>query len=65
MSSKAIGQLLGCAKRVKESPEEKSKGHWIVSGPFLQGIGKPLGNVPIIMIPAEKMFLIAGRDEKS
>jgi hypothetical protein len=40
MLLKAVGQLLGTAKRVKESYWEMPNGYLKASGQFLKGIGK-------------------------
>jgi hypothetical protein len=47
MLLKAIGQLLGTAKRVFESLWEIPKVFWKASGQFLTCIGKPLENAQI------------------
>jgi hypothetical protein len=44
---KALGKLLGIAKRVQVSCWEMTKGYWKV-GQFLRGTGKPLGNSQIL-----------------
>jgi hypothetical protein len=52
MLLKAVGQLLGTAK--KENHWETHKGCWKASGQFLKDIGKPVGNAQIKTTPANK-----------
>jgi hypothetical protein len=47
MLLKAVGQLLGTSKRVKESCWEMPNGYLKASGQFLKCIGKPLENAQI------------------
>jgi hypothetical protein len=60
---KTIGQLLGTAERVRK-PVRNAKGNWIASKQFLQDIGKLVRNAKLRLIPAGKMFLLAGCDIK-
>jgi hypothetical protein len=47
MLLKAVEQPLGTAKRVYKSRWEMPKGYWAVSGKFLKGVGKLLGNAQL------------------
>ncbi len=60
MLLKAIGEPLGNAKKVSESHWEMRKGCWIVSGQFLEAIGKLLRNAQVELISKGQMLILGG-----
>jgi hypothetical protein len=63
MLLKEIGEPLGNAKKVLESDWEMPKGYWIVSGQFLEAIGKLLRNAQVELISKGQMLILGGGDK--